>query len=151
MKMASLIILALVGILTLLGSLVSAGYAYLPNRDQNVSATMTVPAAEGPDFATAQRARRGTAASFAAGFATFFLIIVLGPYRRGDRWAWWAILTGTLVVTVLVLLRMPFLGTTFSGAQGAAGRGTVVEALIMLGLTALGLVLGAGRLKSSDK
>ena len=148
MKMASVIILALVGILVLLGSLVSAGEAYLRSNNQAVTTTMTAPAAGGPDFETAQRGRRGTAASFGAGFATFFLMIVLGPYRRGDRWAWWAILTSTLTVSVLVLLRMPFLGTTFSGTTGAAGRGTMVEALIMLGLTALGLALGAGRLKA---
>ena len=150
MKMASLIVLALVGVLTFLGSLASANYAYFQKQEPSVSTQMTQSKAEEPDFATAQRARRGTAASFAAGFAALFLMIVLGPYRKGDRWAWWAILTGTLVVTIMVLLRMPFLGTTFSGPQGAAGRGTVIEVLIMLGVTALGLALGAGRLKSAS-
>lgn len=149
--MASVIILALVGILLLLGSLASARIAYLPGQNQSGVRAAIQRAAEGPDFETAQRGRRGTAASFAAGFATFFLMIVVGPYRKGDRWAWWAILTGTLVVTVLVLLRMPFLGTTLSGPAGAAGRGTAIEVLMMLGLTALGLALGAGRLKGSEK
>ena len=49
------------------------------------------------------RARRATAAAYGAGFA-------LGPYSRGDVWAWWALLAGTLVVSVLILLRVPFLG-----------------------------------------
>jgi hypothetical protein len=145
MKTASWIILLLVGALTLLGSLASLNVAYRSSQDRIGSVTLTELAAGKADVETALKARRGTAASYAAGFATLFLAIVLGPYRRGDRWAWWALLSGTLVVSVLLLLRMPALGIGF----GSPGAGTVREALILLAAVGLGLALGAGRLKGS--
>ncbi len=147
MKTASWIVLVVVGFLTLLGSLNSARIAYRSNQDRFGSVTLTEISAGKPDVETALRARRGTAAAYAAGFATFFLFIVLGPYRRGDRWAWWAILAGTLVVAVLIVLRVPFLGISLSG-PAVGGSGTAVGALIQLGIVGLGLALGAGRLKS---
>jgi hypothetical protein len=82
--------------------------------------------------ATALRARRGTAAAYAAGFATLFLAIVLGPTGE-DVWAWWAVAAGTLVVSVLILL-----------------RGTATAAIIQLAVVGLGLVVGSGRLKHGD-
>src|SRR5215510_6810942 len=99
MKTASWILLAVVGLLTLLGSVVSLAIAYGTERDQIGPASLTELAAGRPDIATAVRARRATAAAYGAGFATLFLAIVLGPYRRGEVWAWWALLAGTLVVS----------------------------------------------------
>ncbi len=140
MKTASWIILLLVGALTLLGSAASTMEAYRSTQEQFGSATMTQLTAGKPDVERALRGRRATAAAYAAGFATLFLAIVLGPYRRDDRWAWWAILVGTLVLAGLILLRVPLLGTGPGGTGGAA--------LIQLGVVAVGLALGAGRLKS---
>ena len=108
MKTAGWIILAIVGALTLLGSLFSLGLAYSSDRDQIGPASLAELSVGRPDVAIAVRARRATAAAYAAGFATLFLAIVLGPYRRGDVWAWWALLAGMLVVSVLILLRVPF-------------------------------------------
>lgn len=139
MKTASWIILLVVGALTLLGGLVSCGRAYFSARDQIGPATLEELAAGRPEVATAVRARRATSAAYAAGFATLFLAIVLGPYRRGDAWAWWTILAGTLVVTVLALLRVPFLDTRL-------GAGVAVIQLVVAGI---GLALGAGRLGRS--
>ena len=48
---------------------------------------------------------------FGAGYGLLFLIIALVPYRRGDVWAWWAILAGTIVTCSIILLRNPVLGT----------------------------------------
>jgi hypothetical protein len=149
MKMASVIILALVGVAMLLIGFESANIAYRSNRDQYGSVTMAELTAGKPDVELALRARRGTAASFAAGFATFFLMIVLGPYRRGDRWAWWAILVGTVVLTGLLALRFPMLDLAL-GAPANTGAGTARGGLIILGLVAVGLALGAGRLKSAS-
>lgn len=140
MKTASWIILVVVGALTLLASLVSLGRAYVSARDQIGPATLEELSVGRPEVATAVRARRATAAAYAAGFATLFLAITLGPYRRGDRWAWWALLAGTLVVTVLALLRVPFLDTRMGAAV----------ALIQLVVAGLGLALGAGRLGRSE-
>jgi len=136
MKTASWIILVVVGALTLLGGLVSLGRAYISAQDQIGTVSLTELSVGKPEVATAVRARRATAAAYAAGFATLFLAIILGPYRRGDVWAWWVLAAGTLVLTVLILLRVPFLGTR----QGAP------PALIQLVVAGVGLVLGAGRL-----
>jgi hypothetical protein len=146
MKTASWIILLLVAVLTLAVSLESANIAYRPHKDRIAGVTLTELAAGKADVETGLRARRGTAASFGAGFATLFLAIVLGPYRKGDCWAWWALLIGTLVVSGLLLLRIPALGIAFGSPAG----GTAREGLAILVVVGLGLTLGARRLRGSS-
>jgi hypothetical protein len=136
MKTVSWIILVVVGALTLLGGLGSLGVAYISAQDQIGAASLTELAVGRPEVATAVRARRATAAAYAAGFATLFLAIILGPYRRGDVWAWWVLAAGTLVVSGLILLRVPFLGTRLGASP----------ALLQLVVAGAGLALGAGRL-----
>jgi len=149
MKTASWIILVAVGALMLLGSLVSLGIAYGSARDQIGSASLSELSVGGPEVATAVRARRATAAAYAAGYATLFLAITLGPYRRGEVWAWWALTAGTLVVSVLILLRVPFLGIRLGAPAAVTGAGTALTTLVQLVVVALGLALGAGRLGRS--
>jgi|SRR6266536_5293823 len=149
MKTASWIILVVVGALTLLGSLFSLGLAYSSARDQIGPASLTELSVGRPEVATAVRARRATAAAYAAGFATLFLAITLGPYRRGDVWAWWALAGGTLVVSVLILLRVPFLGIRLGAPGAVTGAGTALGTLVQLVVVGLGLALGAGRLGGS--
>src|SRR5574341_1490306 len=96
MKTASWILLAVAGVLTMLGSLASLGIAYGSVEDQIGPASLTELASGRPEVATAVRARRATAAAYGAGFATLFLAITLGPYRQGDVWAWWALMAGSL-------------------------------------------------------
>ena len=80
MKTASWILLALAGALTLLGGLGSIVVAYgSVANDQIGPVTLSDLAAGRPDVAGALKARRATAASYAAGFATLFLAITLGP------------------------------------------------------------------------
>ncbi len=98
MRTVSWVLLALVGLATLGLSLVSANVAYRAAGDQIGPATLDEVAAGRPEVATALRGRRGTAAAYAAAYATLFLFIVLGPYRRGDRGSWWALLAGSLVL-----------------------------------------------------
>jgi hypothetical protein len=136
MKTVSWIILVVVGALTLLGGLGSLGVAYISAQDQIGTASLTELAVGRPEVATAVRARRATAAAYAAGFATLFLAIILGRYRRGDVWAWWVLAAGTLVVSGLILLRVPFLGTRLGASP----------ALLQLVVAGAGLALGAGRL-----
>jgi len=100
--------------------------------------------------ATAVRARRATAAADAAGFATLFLAIALGPYRRGDVWAWWALVAGTIVLAVLILLRIPFLALRLGPPAAVTGAGTALGTLIQLMVVGVGLALGAGRLSSKN-
>jgi len=138
MKTASWVLLVVAGALIIVGGLVSLSVAFRSPQDQIGPVTLSELAVGRPDVEVALRARRATAAAYAAGYGTFFLAIALGPYRRGDKWAWWTILLGTLVTTALVLLRVPFLGTR-------AGVGTALVQLVVVGL---GLALGAGRLRS---
>jgi hypothetical protein len=147
MKTASWVLLALVGALTLLGSFVSLGIAYGTDRDQIGPVTLTELSAGRPEVATAIRARRATAGAYGAGFATLFLTITIGPYRRGDAWAWWALLVGTLVVSALVMLRLPLLGVHLGPSSAVMGAGTALSSLIQLGVVAVALALGAGRLR----
>jgi hypothetical protein len=100
--------------------------------------------------ATAVRARRATAAAYAAGFATLFLAITLGPYRRGDSWAWWALAGGVLVVSVLILLRIPFLDVRLGATAAVTGAGAARTALLELVVVGAGLALGARRLWGSS-
>jgi hypothetical protein len=153
MKKASWILLAVVGALTLLGSLVSLGVAFGSRNDQIGPSTLTELSAGKPEVATALRARRATAAAYGAGFAVLFLFITIGPYRRGDVGAWWTLLAGTLVVSALIMLRFPLLGVPWGvGPKAAAmGAGTAVSALIQLTIVSVGLALGAGRLRQGSQ
>ncbi len=140
LKLLSWILLALVGGLTLFASLVSVGVAYFAEDDPmgNVM-PLSELAGERVDVATMLRARRGTAAAFGAGYGLLFLVIALVPYRRGDVWAWWAILAGTIVVSGIILLRNPVLGTNLG--LGAAN--------IPLAVCVVALLLDVSRIKSS--
>ncbi len=144
MKTASWILLALAGVLILVFSLVSVARAYGTSADSLGGVSVSKLSEGRPDVETAIRSRRATAAAYSAGFATLFLLITLVPYRRGEVWAWWALLVGMLVVSGLILLRVPLLNT---GLAGSSGGGTAVASLIQLLLVGVGLALGAGRLR----
>src|SRR5919202_6369487 len=112
MKKASWIILAVLAAAITLLSLVSAAHAYRTSDDYPIGGKRVSKVAGGDDgIATALRGIRGTSAAYGAAYGILFLAVVLGPYRRGDAWAWWALLVAGLVQFVLVLLRVPVLGT----------------------------------------
>lgn len=89
-----------------------------------------------PAAADALRGRRLTASAWALGCGLMFLLVVVGPYRRGERWAWWAVLIAIGASQVLSLLRIPMMDTRL-GSDGS---------LMILGVIAVGLVLGAPRM-----
>ena len=150
MKTASWIILAVVGALTLVGSLSSVGIAYVAFVEDKIGPdTVTELSARSPDLATAVKARRATAGAYGAGFATLFLAIVLVPYRRGDVWAWKTLLAGMLIVSLLILLRVPFLDINLRTPGAVTGAGTALSTLVQLAVVGLGLALGRGRLKGT--
>jgi hypothetical protein len=147
MKTISWTLLALVGVLTLLGSFGSLFIAYGTNRDQIGPASLSELSSGRPDVATAIRARRATAAAYGVGFATLFLVIVLGPYRRGDVWAWWTLLGGMLIVSLLIIARLIFLGVQLSAPSAVTGAGTALSSILQLLIVVLALALDAGRLR----
>ena len=134
MKTASWVVLAIVGALTLLGSLASLATAYRPAAPDALTPQIMLDdlTAGRPEAATALRARRGTAASFAAAYAVLFLAIVLGPYRSGnDAWSWWALLAGALTLGILMALRVPMLGTRAGVGAGIIPLAAVIVALLL--------------------
>jgi peptidoglycan/LPS O-acetylase OafA/YrhL len=142
MKKASWIVLTVGAVLMLLASLASLGVAYFsqPDVDQIIPGTTVHSLAGGrEEVFTALRARRGTAAAYAVGYAVLLLFIVLVPYRRGDVWAWWAVLAGSLTVFLLYALRIPTIGTRQGVGAGA----------VQLGVLALGLLLDVKRVASA--
>lgn len=152
MRKASWILLTVVGTLIFLFSLLSASVAYFqPGRDVIDGKTFAPSDQKGPDgrtlealdlpdsLETAIRARRGTAAAFGAAFGFLFLATVLGPYRRGDRGAWWSILLSLVVLAAVTWLRKPTLGTDL-------GLGAPT---ILLVVSTVALLLDVKRLKQS--
>ena len=108
MKKASWILLTVVGVAITLISLVSAVHAYRTRDDYGIGHSRVSKVAGGDaGVATSLRGIRGTSAAYGAAYGVLFLAIVLGPYRRGDVWAWKALLVAGLTQFVLVLLPHP--------------------------------------------
>jgi hypothetical protein len=141
LRTASWVLLLIVGILLVVGSIASAYLAYA--GDFPIGGMPVAEVAAGrPAILTALRAIRGTSAAFGLGFAVFFLATVLGPYRRGEKRAWWTMLVAVLALALVILARIPALDIPFG--QGGSGL-----AISFGGLTLLGLLLDVGRLRAS--
>jgi hypothetical protein len=82
------------------------------------------------------RGARATAAAWAAGWAALFLVVVLGPYRRGDVAAWWGILVSGVVLALVVLARVSLIGV----------RAGIGGPLVMLAIVVIALLLDVRRL-----
>lgn len=141
MRTASWIVLAIVGVLFLLGGAVSTYIAYSGAEDNLLPGGPTVEQAEAvhPGLGNALRGRRATAAAFALAYAVLFLSVVFGPYRRGEVWAWWALLASSAVLGIVIMLRVPALGTRLGAATG----------LIQLAVVLVGLLLDLRRLRTA--
>lgn len=140
MRTASWILLSLITVLIILGGLGSMFIAYFGDASADIilPSTSLESLQVDDEVATALRGRRATAAAFGLGFSTLLLFVILGPYRKGALWAWWAILCSTAVVSCIMLLRVPVLSTS----QGASTGGLILVAVIV------GLLLDIKRLTS---
>ena len=139
---ASWVILLIVAALVTLASLGSAITAYTNQPDQ-LGSTLTLEKIReygGDEAVQAHQGRRATAATYALGYALLSLWVVLVPYRRGERWAWWALLVSMAVSQLISIARVIMIGTT-AGA-GAAG--------ILLAIFLLGLMAGVPRIFSKQ-
>src|ERR1044072_2420278 len=85
----------------------------------------------GEEAVKAFKGRRATAATFALGYALLMLPVILVPYRRGERWAWWALLISLGLSQLLSLARAIMLGTT-----AGVGAPATILAFSLLGLLA---------------
>ena len=140
MKKASWILLTVLGVAITFFSLVSAVHAYRTGDDYGIGDSRVSKVSGGDaGVANALRGIRGTSAAFGAAYGVLFLAIVLGPYRRGEVWAWKALLIAGLTQCALVVLRIPILGTQF----GVSAATTPVV------LLAMGLLLDVGRMRGA--
>jgi len=137
-RTASWVMLVVIGGLGLVLSVLSAVNAYA--RGYRIGPESVAAVAAGrPGVETALRGTRGTAAGYAAAYAVLLIGIAAGPYKRGDKGSWWAILASAFVLFLVVAIRQPALGTTL----GLAGPTTA------LCLVLVALVLDGGRLKTA--
>jgi hypothetical protein len=136
MTKASWILLTILGAVIVLAGLLSSRNAY-GNVGYRIGPVSVRELAGGrPEVESALRGTRGTAAAYAVAYGVLFLSIVLGPYRRGETWAWWALLAGALALLVIAALRIPTLGTSLG----------LAAPLTMGGVVLVGLLLDVGRL-----
>ena len=142
MKKASWILLTVLGGAITFFSLVSAFHAYRTTDDYPIGGLRVSKVAGGDaGVETALRGIRGTSAAFATAYGVLFLAIVLGPYRRGEVWAWKALLIAGLTQCVIVLLRIPILGTQL----GVSAATTPIVILVVGLLLDVRLLKGPAR------
>lgn len=139
MRTTSWVLLTIVGALTFLVSLVSANLAYRGDYQIGAAGTGIEEVAAGrTPVLEGLRGIRGTSAAYAAAYAVLFLAIATGPYRRGDVWAWWALLAGIVSLALIVLARTAFLSSRLG----------IGAAMIPTGLALLALLLDVRRLSA---
>lgn len=136
--LASWVILLVVSGAIILFSAESLWITYTGGQDGLTGAyTLTQIGEQGGEEAVkAFRGRRATAATWALGYALLAIAVIWIPYRRGEKWAWWALLASLGLSQFLSLGRAVMLATT---------AGTTTPA-VLLAFVLLGLLAGAPRL-----
>jgi hypothetical protein len=136
--LASWVILLVISAGIALVSLQSLAVAYGKSDETLTREYTTVQIREqgGDEAFKAFKARRVTAATWALAYALLAIVVTLVPYRRGEQWAWWALLIAIGVSQILSMARAVTVVTT-SGA-GTAG--------VLLAFMLLGLMAGAPRM-----
>jgi len=131
--LTSWIILLVVSIAILLISAQSLWVAYSSGRDGLTPEYTLAQIQEhgGEQAVKAFRGRRVTAATWAMAYALLAIGVVLLPYRRGEKWAWWLLLISLGLTQLLSLGRAVTLATiTGTGAP------SILLAFLLLGLLA---------------
>lgn len=85
----------------------------------------------GEQAVKAFRGRRATAATWALGYGLLALAVIWKPYRRNEKWAWWAIFLSLGLSQFLSLARAITLQTSVGTATPA-----ILLAFVLLGLLA---------------
>lgn len=136
--LTSWVILVVVSAFIILFSAQSLWIAYTGRPDTLAPEyTLTQIEEKGGDPAVkAFRGRRATAATWALAYALLAIAVTWVPYRRGEKWAWWALFVSLGLSQFLSLARAIALGTT---------AGTATPA-VLLAFVLLGLMAGAPRI-----
>ena len=126
LRLGWLMLLAL-GILMTLGGLESLLFAYRSGNEAPAGVSMQELAKISPELPVALRGRRATAASLAITCGILISWLAAVPYRRGEKWAWWALLSSVGLGALLSMLRISALGAK----AGTAGPGIFLIWLIL--------------------
>lgn len=131
--MTSWVILLVVSVAIVLLSAQSLRIAYTGGPDTlSGDYTLTQIGEQGGDQAVkAVRGRRATAATWALGYAVLAIAVILIPYRRGEKWAWWAVFLSVGLSQLLSMARALTLATTVG-----TGAAAILLAFVLLGLLA---------------
>ena len=134
--LASWVILLILSAFLAAGAAASVSNAYFgPTDELSPGVTLEQIRAAGGDrgdeAVKAFRGRRATAATWALGAALLAIFVVVIPYRRGERWAWWALLAALGLSQFLSLARAVTLGTTFG-----TGTPAIILSVLLIGLLA---------------
>jgi len=119
--MTSWVILLVVSGMIILVSAQSLWLTYTGGADGlTPEYTLTQIGEHGGDQAVkAFRGRRATAATWALGYALLAVAVIWIPYRRAEKWAWWAVFASLGLSQFLSLGRAIMLGTTAGTATPA--------------------------------
>lgn len=133
MRTISWVLLLVVALLIVLVGTGSAAIAYLASgaNDLITESTSLDDMNVSEEISTALRGRRGTAAAYALGFSVLMLWVIVGPYRKGEIWAWWAILCSTVILTAVIGLRVLCLDSSRGAMTGLYLLIAVVLALFL--------------------
>jgi hypothetical protein len=135
LRTVSWVLLAIVGVLVALVSLISTNLAY--RGDFPIGGVSIAEIAGGREgVLLGLRGARGTAAAWGAAWAALFLVVVFGPYRRGDVATWWGILVSAIVLAAVAGARVAFIGV----------RPGIEAPLILLGVVLVALLIDVKRL-----
>jgi len=117
----SWVILLVVSSSVILLSLQSLRIAYTGSQDILTREYTLAQIGEqgGEQAAKAFRGRRVTAATWALAFGLLAFAVTWIPYRRGERWAWWALLVSFGLSQLLSIARALALATTAGVAPPA--------------------------------
>jgi hypothetical protein len=134
--LASWILLLILSVAIGLLSLVSLRIAYFGGQDSltptlTIEQLQTIGGDEAVDAAKAVKGRRATAATWAFAYSIIAIFVTLFPYRRGEKWAWWALLFSLGLSQILSAARVIMIGTS-QGSQAAV----TVLAVLLIGLLA---------------
>ena len=131
--LSSWVILLVVAAAIVLLSLQSLSVAYLGGPDTLSGTYSLTQIAEqgGEEAVNAFRGRRATAATWALGYALLAIAVIWFPYRRAEKWAWWAVFLSVAISQLLSMARAVMIGTTVG-----TGSASMVFAFVLLGLLA---------------
>ena len=128
----SWIILLVLGLLLSLLSLVSIGVAYFGEQDVLIQGVNLDKLAEvDPRLPNIIRGRRATASAASLSLGMLMAWVAATAYRRGERWAWSALLVSVGAGSILSLLRYMTLQTTLGLFFAGIILGVLVVALLI--------------------